>query len=98
MNFSYFNSKVLNEEMQCAQKKEMNDFPVKLVEPSKGRVVELQITEKNDFTVKLYMDQLTNYAKSMEQFGVQWKIIGKTVRLTFSDSNMAEDARQTWRK
>lgn len=74
------------------------DFPVKLVEPSTGRIVELQVIEPNDAVSKMYMGQLKVYAKALEQFGVLWNINGKTIRLTFADANMAENARKTWKK
>ncbi len=76
----------------------MNIFNVKLVEPSLGRIVELQITEQRDFLARLYMEQLTDYAKSCERNGAQWKVTGKTVRITFPNDHVAEAARQAWRK
>ncbi len=81
----------------CLRRKP-NNIPVKVIEPSVGKIVELQVTEQNDFVSKLYMDHLTTYAKCLEQFGVQWKVTGKTIRLTFTNGDMAENARQTWRR
>ena len=75
-----------------------NNLPVKLVEPSVGRVVTLQVTEQNDFFAKLYMDQLKTYAESLEQFGVQWEDTDKTIRITFANGDMAENARKTWKR
>ena len=74
------------------------DFPVKLVEPSTGRIVELQVIEPDDAVAKMYMRQLEAYAKALEQYGVQRNINGKRIRLTFTDGNMAENARKTWKK
>ena len=71
---------------------------VKLVEPSVGRIVELQVTEQDDCVAKYYMGLLTAYGEGLEQLGVQWKVTDKTIRLTFADSNMAEDARQIWKR
>lgn len=75
-----------------------NDFPVKLVEPSVGRIVELEVTEPNDSIAELYKDQLIAYAQNLEKCGVQWEVTGKTVRLTFSDGDFAETARNNWKK
>ena len=75
-----------------------NTTPVKLVEPSTGRIVELEVTEQNENVVSMYLNQLKTYAKGLEQFGVQWDIKGKTIQLTFADGNMAENARETWRR
>lgn len=75
-----------------------NNFPVKLIEPSTGRIVKLEVTEQNDIVAKMYMEQLTTYAQGMEQYGAQWTVTGKTIQIMFEDGNMAENARQTWRK
>lgn len=71
---------------------------VKLVEPSIGRIVKLEVTEPNDCVAKMYMDQLTTYAEGLEQFEAQWTVKGKTIEIVFTDGNMAENVRQTWRK
>lgn len=71
---------------------------VKLVEPSIGRIVKLEVTEQNDCVAKMYMDQLTTYAEALEQYGAQWTVKGKTIEIVFTDGNMAENVRQTWRK
>lgn len=93
-------SKGFNEGRERARKEayRRRNFPVKLVEPSKGRIVELQIIELDDAVAKMYMGQLEAYAKTLEQYGVQWSINGKIIRLTFTDGNMAENARKTWKK
>ena len=44
------------------------------------------------------MDQLTTYAEGLEQFGVQWEVTDKTIRLTFTNGDMAENARQNWKR
>ena len=93
-------SKGFNEGRERARKEayRRRDFPAKLVEPSTGRIVELQVIEPDDAVAKMYMGQLEAYAKALEQYGVQWNINGKRIRLTFTDGNMAENARKTWKK
>lgn len=83
---------------EAYRRRDKNNFPVKLIEPSTGRIVELEVTEKNDRVAQMYMDQLTTYAKGLEQYGAQWTVTGKTIRIVFADGNMAEHTRQTWRK
>lgn len=73
-------------------------LPVELVEPSTGRVIELKVTEEREFTANLYMDQLMTYAEDMAQYGAQCTTSCRTVRIEFPDENMAENARQLWRK
>lgn len=93
-------SKGFNEGRERARKEayRRRDFPVELVEPSTGRIVELKVIESNDTVAKMYMGQLEAYAKALEQYGVQCNINDKTIRLTFTDANMAENARKTWKK
>lgn len=75
-----------------------NKFPVKLIEPSTGRIVKLEVTEENDRVAQMYMDQLTTYAEGLKQYGAQWTVTGKTIQIVFDDDNKAENARRTWRK
>ena len=80
------------------RRQDKHKIPVKLIEPSAGRIMKLEVTEPNDRVAQMYMDHLTTYAEGMEQFGVQWTVTGKTIQIVFDDGNMAENARQTWRK
>ncbi len=84
-----------NESYRSLDKK---NFPVKLIEPSIGKTVKLELVEENERAAQMYMNLLTTCAKSLEQYGVQWMIEGKTIQFVFVDENMAENARQTWRK
>lgn len=88
-------SKGFNEGRECVRKEVS---PVELAKPSTGRIVELKVIEPNDTVAKMYMRQLEAYAKALEQCGVQWSINDKTIQLTFTDANMAENARKTWEK
>ena len=73
-------------------------IPVKLVEPSSGRIVELEVTENKERFAKMYMSQLTAYAECFEQNGAKWRVTGNTIRIEFADGDMAETVRQKWRK
>lgn len=73
-------------------------IPVKLIEPSTGRVLELEVTEKNDRFAKMYIDMLTTYAEGLEQYGVKWTVTGNKINIVFADAYMAESSRQAWRK
>lgn len=83
---------------EAYQRRNKNDFPVKLIEPSTGRIVELEVTEQNDFVAQLYMKKVMAYAKGLEKCGTQWQITGRTIRIVFPNDIMAEDARQILRK
>ena len=80
------------------RRRDKSRIPVKLVEPSSGRIVELQVTENNERFAKMYMSQLTAYAECLEQNGAKWKVTGNTIRIEFTDGDMAENVRQQWRK
>ena len=83
---------------EAYRRQDKNRIPVKLVEPSSGRIVELQVTENNERFAKVYMSQLTAYAECLEQNGAKWKVKGNTIRIEFTDDDMAENVRQQWRK
>ena len=94
-----------NEVKECARneaylKREENNFPVKLIEPSTGRIVQLEVTEQKENIAKIYMNLLIKYAQTLEQDGAQWKVIngGKTIEIIFINDNMAENTRKFWRK
>ena len=80
------------------QRPDKPKIPVKFIEPSEGRIVRLEVTEQNDCIAQMYMDQLTTYAEGLKQFGADWTVEGKTIQIIFDDGDMAENARQTWRK
>lgn len=79
-------------------RKRVLDFPVKLVEPSSGLVVELEVTETNKYLADAYMRMIVAYAKSLEESGVKWEKHENAVRFEFEDSDMAEAARDNWRR
>ncbi len=67
-------SKGFNEGRERARRDTTN-FPVKLVEPSTGRIVEIEVTEQNENVAQMYLSQLETYAEGL---GVQWNIKSKT--------------------
>lgn len=74
------------------------DFPVKLVEPSSGLVVEVEVTETDKYLVDTYMRMIVAYAKSIEPLGVKWEKHENVVRFEFEDADMAEAARDNWKR
>lgn len=93
-----FNNKTEHTQKESYNKQTHINFPVKLIEPSIGRIVKLEVTEQNDCIAKMYMDMLKTYAEGLQQYGVQWTITNKTIQIIFTDDTMAEIARQTWGK
>lgn len=79
------------------RRNDLPTFPVKLIEPSAGLTVELQVTETDDDLAKMYMRQLKAYARAIEKNGVKWIVNGKTIRLTFSNVNLAKEVRNNWK-
>ena len=74
------------------------DVPIKLIEPSIGRIVELEVTEKDEHGAKLYMDMLIAYVKSIEQYGAKYVVMDSKIKITFEDGKIAQKARQTFKK
>lgn len=75
-----------------------HDLPVKLVEPSVGRIVELELIEQDDRFTDMYMDLLKTYAESLETLGAKWSVTDKTLKIMFDDGSVAEATRQAWKK
>ena len=73
------------------------NFPVKLVEPSRGRIVELEIMEKREFTANLYMDQLKTLGKCLKRDGVTYTTSGNKIKFEFPNGDMAENFRNFWK-
>ena len=73
----------------------IQNIPVKLIEKSSGRVVELEISEPRNLLAELYMDQLKTYA---ELIMAEYTVSGKRIKMTFKDGDMAESVRQMWKK
>ena len=74
------------------------DF-VRVIEPSGGRIVDLEIIEKDEHTAGLMMTILENYAIGLkEKFGVKYAVEGKKIHLEFPNGDLAEAERQSWKK
>ncbi len=72
-------------------------FPIELVEPSSGRIVELRVTEEREHLSKMYIEQITTYAQGLAASqGLKWDVNGKTVKLIFSDGDSAQKTREFW--
>lgn len=71
-------------------------MPVRLVEPSSGRVIVLRVTESDECFAGLYIDQLKSYA---ETFGdeASFKVEGDIISLEFVNDDIAEIVRGCWR-
>ena len=75
-----------------------NDEAVKLVEPSRGRIVELEIMEKSKFTANWYMDQLKKtFGECLKRDGVMYTTSGNKIKFEFPNGNMAENFRNFWK-
>lgn len=72
------------------------EIPVKLIKPSVGRIVKIEVIEPNDYFAQFYMEQLKIYAENLKQIGADWKIEGKTIQIIFDDDDMAKIIRQIW--
>ena len=66
------------------------NFKAQLIEPSKGRIVDIRLTEENKTAADLCMDLLELYAQSMEKFGASYEVGERKIRLIFEDAWMAE--------
>lgn len=87
----------MRKSFERSSKKKSNPH-IKLVEPSLGRIVELQVTDTKKLAANLYLGLLTAYAQGLEQYGVQWTVTNNVIRLTFPDRDMAETVREDWKK
>lgn len=81
------------------RQEEKNRIPVKLVEPTTGKVVRLEVVEKNKELKKLYLEQLRNFAEGLVRQGVEvkWSITDSTLEMVFADEHIAESVRDTWK-
>lgn len=88
---SFFSGFLRNKERKKSK------IPIKLIDPRAGKVVELEVTEKDNQVAEMYLRMLKTYAEALKQYGSQWTVTGKTVRITFDNEEMAEVARNTWK-
>lgn len=89
---------IFSKEHALRRKNYSNKIPVKLVEPSTGRIVEFEVTDSDENTAKQYMSDLESYAKIITKYGAQYNITGKKIRIEYPHSDMADSSRQMWKK
>ena len=80
------------------RRRKVNTSPIEIVEPSIGKEVAFQVTAQDDDSIKLDIELLIAFAKSIEQCGVQYKVTGKVVQLTLPDNETADMVRKAWKK
>lgn len=73
-------------------------IPIKLIEPSIGRIVQIEVIEQNNRLFQMYMAMLIRYAEGLKKFGTDWTVEGKIIQIIFADVDMAESVRQTLKK
>ena len=83
---------------EAVERRNGENVPVRLVEPSFGKVVELQVTEANESYVNMYLGLITEFAKGLEQFGVKWFVSEKIVHMDFPDNELAQNVRESWKE
>lgn len=94
----YLPSDILGGKKMEKFKSTAQNFKAQLVEPSKGRTIDIRITENNDTAADMCMDLLELYAQSMEKFGARYEVGEREIRLIFEDAWMAENIRSDWRE
>ena len=73
-------------------------YPYRLVEPSNGRIVELEVIEKDECTAELCMEILITYADSIVRYsGGRCSVANKRVRMEFPDEDSAKKERNSWK-
>lgn len=75
-------------------KKDETPFPVRVNPPYSGRIVVLEVIEKNEMYAKNYMSLLETYASTCKRDGAKYHIEGKKISIEFPTGNMAEKARE----
>lgn len=65
------------------------DFPVKVT--ATGRNLRLEVIEPDVHISKMHMDNLKNFAKSMENYGASYTVVSSTIiQIVFPSCEMAE--------
>ena len=72
-----------------------NNCPIKLIEPSIGKSIKLQITVVDEMLAKAYKEHLILYAKRM---GATYKVMDRTVKIKFSKLSVADNIRYHLKK
>lgn len=69
------------------------DIPIKLVEPSEGKILELYVTDTNAIFVRHCMSHLETYAKALH---ANYTISGNHITLELPE-DIAKEQRLKWR-
>lgn len=95
---------VFEKSLKCAHSdltgRDKIKIPVKLVESSSEKIVELKLTEQeNKSLADRYMSQLEEYAKVLERhYGAMWTVKDtNTIQIIFADGKIAKTIRETWK-
>ena len=77
--------------------RENNEYPFILVEPSTGRIVEIEVTEKDETAANILVMILKGFIELYEKhFGASSTIDGRKFRIEFPDVEKAEMVRQVF--
>lgn len=68
--------------------------PAKLIQPSIGRIVELEVTIGDDSMNQRYMTLLEAYAEGIREYLVDYKITDRRIKFTFKDGEVAQKVRE----
>lgn len=70
---------------------------VKIIKPSKEKIVEFEIIEPNNQYATMYMEQIITYAKGLEKMcGAKTNVNGNTITIVFDDEEIASRIRNDW--
>ena len=69
---------------------------VELVQPSRGRIIELKVADQSDLPSKYVMSMLIAYAKAISGLGATYTVTENTVKIEFKEENLAEVVRKDW--
>lgn len=72
-----------------------NNCSIKLLEPSMGKSIKLQITVVDEMLANAYKEQLILYANRM---GATYKVMDRTVKIKFSNLSVANNIRYRLKK
>ena len=75
---------------------ENTKIPVRLVNPNKEKILELEVTESNERFAIIYMQKLIAYAKTIGEICKTTKIKGNRVAIEFESEEIAAEIRKQW--
>ena len=82
----------------CQPSKKIKDDSIKLIEPSIGRIVELEVIDEKNMDDEIYLAILKWYLDGLVNYmGAKYTITGNKIRIEFSDGDIAEIVRDAWK-